>query len=202
MAEARQDRIGYLEYREQRDKGKLPKKRPRGSLRQLAEEIANRQPLDAPRKFARYVVGVDPGTKTGLAVFDRESRALITLQTTDFWGAYEAIRKMPVDEVSVRVEVHRYCPTFRERKRGAGSVGTLDRMARNVGQVTREATLLVEGLRRCGYSVVEVRPQGKIKGDDGKYDAEEDRAQFLRLTGWQGQTSQHARDAGRIAWGA
>jgi hypothetical protein len=37
-----------------------------------------------PRK--RYVVGIDPGVKTGFAVWDRKEKQFVSVETRDFWG--------------------------------------------------------------------------------------------------------------------
>jgi len=157
-------------------------------------------------KAKRFVVGIDPGVKTGIAIWDRESGSLVMVETMDFWGVMlplvcdidnlspgNVIRNTNTEFV---VEIAHYAPTFRERRGKASNVGTMDRMARNVGGVTREAQLIVSGLRACGYIVTEQKPLGKAKK------AADDRAQFERLTGWTKQTSQHARDAARLCFQA
>lgn len=152
----------------------------------------------------RFVIGIDPGVKTGIAIWDRESSRLVMVETMDFWGVMlplvcdidnllpgNVIRNTNTEFV---VEIAHYAPTFRERRGKATSVGTADRMSRNVGGVTREAQLLVAGLRACGYTVTERRPIGKAKR------AADDVEQFERQTGWTERTSQHARDAARLCF--
>ena len=155
-----------------------------------------------PIASRRFVIGIDPGLKTGFAVWDRERKSLTTVETTTFWELFLGIQRSALYNVSntcLVIEIAHYAPTFRERRGKATSAGTADRMSRNVGSVTREAELLVEGFRALGYDVFERRPIGKAK-KDGKYDAEEDRRQFEQLTGWTERTSQHARDAGRLVY--
>ena len=152
----------------------------------------------------RFVIGVDPGVKTGFAVWDRESGKFVTIETRDFWGVmlplicdtenllpHAIIRNTTAEFI---VEVAHYAPTFIQRREKATSIGTADRMSRNVGGVTREAQLIVSGLRACGYTVIETKPLGKAKK------AADDVRDFERLTGWTKQTSQHARDAARLCF--
>lgn len=94
-------------------------------------------------------------------------------------------------EAKIIVEVAHHAPTFRHLKAEGQNAHTLSKIARNVGQVTREAQLLVEGLKRLGYTVVEVKPQGK-----------KNQAEFKRITGWQKRTNAHERDAGMMAFQA
>lgn len=145
----------------------------------------------------RFVIGVDPGVKTGFAVWDREQKRLTTVETVSFWDLFLGIQRSTLYNTSntcVVIEIAHYAPTFRERRGKATSVGTADRMSRNVGGVTREAALLVEGFKTLGYQVSESRPIGKAKK------AEDDLLQFKRLTGWTERTSQHARDAARLCF--
>jgi predicted nuclease with RNAse H fold len=150
-----------------------------------------------PEARKRYVVGIDPGVKTGFAVWDREGQRFDFVETSSFWNVFfklsERLLYCP-DDTLIVVEVAHYAPVFRERKAKGENVNHAARMAQNVGQVMREAKLLAEGLRRCGYEVVEQKPLGKAKN------AADDRAQFERSTGWTKQTSQHARDAARICF--
>jgi len=151
--------------------------------------------MSIPQLARRLVIGIDPGATTGFAVYSRQERKLIRVESTDFWGAIERVKDYARNEVTVIVEVAHHAPTFRHLKAEGQNVHTLSKIARNIGHVTREAQLLVEGLRRLGYEVAEVKPLGKAKK------AEDDRRQFERLTGWTERTSQHGRDAGRLAFG-
>jgi predicted nuclease with RNAse H fold len=145
----------------------------------------------------RYVVGIDPGVKTGFAVWDRDGRRLLSVETADFWTVFFQISNAPIlrpKNTLIVIEVAHYAPVFRERKAKGKNVNHAARLAQNVGQVMREAKLLAEGLRRLGYEVVEQKPLGKAKK------AADDVAQFQRLTGWTERTSQHARDAARMVF--
>lgn len=145
----------------------------------------------------RYVVGIDPGVKTGFAVWDRNETNFKCVETLDFWAVYRGLTVgfvySPANTVVV-VEVAHHAPVFRERKAKGLNQNHAARLAQNVGQVMREAKLLAEGLRRCGYEVIEKNPLGKKKT------AADDKTQFEQLTGWTERTSQHARDAARLCF--
>ena len=172
------------------------------SLREIAETAmskasgGNVQPAP-PEARKRYVVGIDPGVKTGFAVWDRDGKRLLSVETADFWTVFFRIYGAPIlrpESTLIVVEVAHHAPVFRERKAKGQNENHAARLAQNVGQVMREAKLLAEGLRRLGYEVVEQKPLGKAKN------AADDRTQFERLTGWTERTSQHARDAARMVY--
>ncbi len=145
----------------------------------------------------RFVVGIDPGVKTGIAIWDRDHKEFRQISTWDFWDTVFALTRSTIytpDSCLIVIEVAHYAPTYSHLKAEGQNKNTLSKIARNVGQVTREAQLLAEGLLRFGYEVQEVRPQGKAKK------AADDVRQFQRLTGWMERTNQHERDAARLCW--
>lgn len=135
-----------------------------------------------------YTIGIDPGSSTGFAIWHRTERRIAGALTTDFWGVFEALAEYPPDVADIIVEdASLNNPTFRQK----GTGHYQDRLARNVGFVQRESQLLIEGLRRAGYTVIAVRPQS------AKWDA----ATCARFTGFNGRISQHARDAIKLCFG-
>ncbi len=137
----------------------------------------------------RWVIAVDPGVQCGYAVWNRRKKCFDVIDTLTFWEVMDRVQVFGPHEVKVIVEVAHLAPTYRHLKAEGTNANTLSKIARNVGQVTREAQLLVEGLRRSGYTVTEVKPQGK-----------KDQAEFKRITGWQKRTNAHERDAGMLAY--
>ena len=61
------------------------------------------------------------------------------------------------------------------------------------GSVKRDAKIWEDWCKENGYEVVFVKPMGKGL----KKSADE----FKRITGWQGRTNEHARDAAMIVYG-
>lgn len=141
------------------------------------------------RTTKRYVIGIDGGVNTGIAVYDRSKRELTTCQTMTFWGVYEEIVNLrnPRETLIIIEDPEQNRPIFKHLHSQAAQ----SKLAGNVGGVKRESRLLMEGLRRRGFEVIAVRPTtGKVKAD-----------YFAQLTKWKGRTSQHARDAAMLCYG-
>jgi hypothetical protein len=136
--------------------------------------------------MASYVFGIDPGTKTGVAKYDKLLGRLTDVFTTDFWGCWDYFNYDCVlaDQAisKIRIEVPRTKTNW--HKKGC------DITAANVGGAIREAKLLADGLEKLGYNVEMVHPQGKV-----------DAGYIKRLTGWIGRTNEHTRDAIMLCYG-
>lgn len=135
-----------------------------------------------------HVVGIDPGTATGIADYDVVAGELCIVECWRFWIAYEFLVSF-YDRSSTLVIVEDaslISPTFHHK---ALTEAAKAKTSQRVGQVKRESQLLIEGLRRAGFFVQGVKPRGKMNAD-----------QFKRLTGWQGKTNSHSRDAGAMAF--
>lgn len=143
-----------------------------------------------------YSLGIDPGVNTGICLFDRTTRKIAVLATIDFWGVFDFLDAlyaiMPVESITVVIENSALNkPTF--SKAGGNTALKMQKISRNVGFNQRESILLIEGIRRLGYEVKEIRPSGK-KGEKRKWTKEV----FENLTGWKKQSSQHSRDAAML----
>ena len=133
------------------------------------------------------VVGLDAGQHTGLAIYDTNLKQITLTKTTDFFGAITFIKTLPKDQTKIIVEVP---SDFIYARNDFQSGKVRDKMAINIGAVRRESQLLAEACRRCGFSVLEVLPVRAAK-----WTAE----QLKRYLGIEGRTSQHVRDACRLA---
>lgn len=144
-----------------------------------------RQHIHSRKDFNdRYVIGIDPGKKTGYAVYDKLDGELIILQSVDFWELIfdvdirfgpDVVGKVVIEKPSTKQMFH---------KNASPTMGV------NVGMNRREAELLIEWFSRKEYNVVVSKPLGKINKD-----------KFKKITGWQGRTNEHTRDAGMLAYG-
>lgn len=131
------------------------------------------------------IVGVDPGLKTGVAVYLEEEGVLISAQTLAWWDAMEYLTGELAGASLVVVEdPSQNAPVFARGLSGP----PLMRLAQNVGANKMMATLMIEGLRRKKIPVRPVRPSKE------KWDA----AQFAQHFSCPGRQSQHARDAARL----
>ena len=136
---------------------------------------------------ASLIVGLDPGVKTGFAVWSRSERRLTTVETLGITQAMTLIRAMADAGSlhSVRFEDARLRKWFGTRGREA---------LQGAGSVKRDCSIWEEFLSGLvGVPFLPVSPQAKGR----KLDA----AAFAKLTGWRGRTSEHGRDAALLVWG-
>jgi hypothetical protein len=146
-----------------------------------------------PPAPARFIVGIDPGVDTGVAIWDRVLKNFLLIRTT---GAYKAMLMLrtgellgvPVHQVFFRVEdarLRRWIPreatesAERGRREGAGSV-------------KRDCSMWQEFLEEHQYPHEFVAPKNnKTKWKE---------APFMAATGWTKRTSEHARDAAMLVF--
>lgn len=142
--------------------------------------------FDMPAKLAIPVrppclIGIDPGTHTGLAA--KFNGKLCTVETTTIWKALlfvdERRQIHGPENILVRIEDARqrtwFGNTGPEKWKGAGSIG-------------RDCAIWEETLTELGIPFQLIHPKN-VKATTAE--------QFKRLTGWTGRTSIHAREA---AW--
>ena len=133
-------------------------------------------------------IGIDPGKKTGFAVWDNDAKYLAEVSTMSITQAMEKVRMMAAilgrENIRMHIEDARkrkwYGRTGRERLKGAGSI-------------CRESTIWDDFCRELGVEYRMIAPRHnttKLKD-----------AQFKTITGWQGRTSDHARDAAMLVFG-
>jgi hypothetical protein len=128
-------------------------------------------------------IGIDPGKHTGVALaYDGRLEAVFE---TDFWGAVSHIIKHPQAHIVIELP-----STKSVWHNEAKSKGAIQRTGVNVGSVIREAELLVEYCKKNGRQYLTQSPKGKTNAEE-----------FKRITGWEGRTNQHMRDAGLLVYG-
>jgi len=133
-----------------------------------------------------YVIGIDPGTLTGFALYDKEAKTLTAVMTVKVHEAFELVRRMKADgfKIHVRVEDARkrkwYGPGSNAKQQGAGAIKI-------------QCKQWEEFLKSEGISFDLVSPaQIKTKVDARK---------FKMITGWTARTSNHGRDAAMMVYG-
>ena len=142
---------------------------------------------------APFVLGIDPGTTTGLAAvespasssvaFVESATPLETICRLAAWAEAGAL-------AGAYVEDSRELPIY--ARHGAKNRGARDRVARSVGGVDTLTAIYVDLLASLGVPCATVEP---VKA--AKWDAET----CERLTGWRARSNQHGRDALRIVFG-
>lgn len=145
--------------------------------------------MEANKKLL-YVIGIDPGTKTGFAIYCKISKKLTVVSTLMIHEAFKQVKesnqfaKENDQKIFVRVEDarkrKRYGPNSNAKMQGAGAVKI-------------QCKQWEEFLRSEGISFDLVAPsQIKTKVDAKK---------FKLITGWSERTSNHGRDAGMMVYG-
>ena len=132
------------------------------------------------------VVAVDPGVDTGVAVTWGDHTKTFTV---DFWDVYRRSRKGTNTDGTLYVVEAPYKTSVTHQRLidGQQRLSAQLKIAQNAGGVQREAELLVEGLRRLGYVVLEHEPSTSKKWDHDSLEG---------LIGeWSGPSNEHTRDA-------
>lgn len=136
----------------------------------------------------RYAIGVDPGVTTGIAVWDRREKALTRMESMTWWEAFDWIAGLDPTEYWITVEdSSKNNFTY---KRHGGDISR--KISRNAGMNQGMSRLMIEGLKRRGFTVREVVPGGRKKLNSDM---------FRLYTKWEDCTSQHARDAAMMVFG-
>lgn len=142
------------------------------------------------------IVGIDPGLKTGIAIINSETDEILEVSTSDFCSVFFRLQNLPArsrrDYLLVIENAKLNKQTYhRHRRAGRQNQGVTDRIGRGIGSVQRESELLVLLLQGVGYEVVQVKPDYGAK----KWS----RAELEQITGYTDHTSEHGRDAVRLA---
>lgn len=131
------------------------------------------------------IVGLDPGIHAGLAVYQQGALVeLATIHPASIRAALVQLSPKRVVFEDSRLQGHSWTTH-------AARAAAL-KMARNVGEIDAWCKLIVEHCAELGITAHGVSPKGK----GAKMDADS----FKELTGWQGRTNQHERDAAMVAW--
>ena len=140
-----------------------------------------------------YWAGIDPGEHTGVAMYD--GAQLVEVTTVQIHRALQMVASfvevaqangIPVKVVFEDARKRRWLPSeknaseYRGRLMGAGSV-------------KRDCTIWEDFLKDLGVDFIAQDPRAGMT----KLSPEA----FVRLTGWKGRTSNHARDAAMLVYG-
>ncbi len=135
-------------------------------------------------------VGIDCGVHTGYAVWDSDLRAFVEVRTVAMHTALFAVRELIMhDDVSVVVEdarQRRWIPDTHDIRREMGR-------RQGAGSVKRDAKIWEDFLSEAKVPFQMVAP---AKGAT-KWTADA----FRNLTGWDGSTTEHSRDAAMLVFG-
>jgi hypothetical protein len=148
--------------------------------------------MQAPILSVPIVLGIDPGTTTGLAGYVPAENRLAFVGSASPLAVLKRIERWAVEGLllGAYVEDARALPVYaRHRSKGRGE---RDRVARSVGRVDLLTDLYLACLEAHGIPTQPVQPVRSKK-----WDAEA----LRRVTGYEGRTNEHGRDAARIVHG-
>lgn len=111
----------------------------------------------------RYIVAIDPGTHTGVAVYSIARDKVLDWYTRDFYTVQDFLVNSfqgMKDQVVVCIEKP---PTFLYKRHRTGIAESDQKVMFYAGGTYREAELLAGTLRRLGFTVRIVPPVGRTK---------------------------------------
>lgn len=158
----------------------------KGSMQESEQRAKSTEKQPIVNKDVKFYIGIDPGVKTGIAVWSKKERRFFHIDTVELHVAMAFVEKFTSNKstLHVRVEDARKRKYFgnsgREKLQGAGSV-------------KRDCSCWQEFLEY--HKISFDMPSPKQKG--AKVTAE----YFKKLTGWEKRCSQHARDAAILVFG-
>lgn len=126
------------------------------------------------------IIGIDPGTKTGIAIADTTEKRLIDVKAVQIHRALCILREYH-DKGSLKV-------VYIEDSRNVSRVKNSAAMAQGAGSIKRDCSILEDFCVDYGIPFTFIRPSKKSMLKMSK--------EWLKQqTGWDKVTSQHARDA-------
>ena len=149
---------------------------------------------------AKHIIGIDPGAKTGFAVWSMEQKRLTAVETYSFWETIKRLELLAwelttgyasMNAIAVKIEN----PNGNSLTFGADYHKSphREKISQNVGMNKRDAQLIIEYCEREEIPVFPITP-GKNSMTKMKEDV------FKEYTGWEKRTSQHGRDAAMLVF--
>lgn len=135
-----------------------------------------------------YIVGVDPGTDTGVAVKDLRTDRITELESMAIHNAMDFVESY-ADMALIIVEDARKWNGYTKGM----PFGKMSAKAQGAGSVKRDCSIWDDFLKDREAYYVMVPPAAK----GGKID----HGLFKRITGWEGRANQHKRDAAMLILG-
>ena len=135
--------------------------------------------------MTEIAIGIDPGTNTGFAVWN------ITEQRFDEIKCLK-IHKA-IEEIAFMADLCKLHVTFEDarKRKWFGNAGR--EQLQGAGSIKRDCSIWEDFLTDAKIPFMMVAPMNiktKLKADA-----------FKRITGWQGQTNEHSRDAAMMVFG-
>lgn len=130
-------------------------------------------------------IGIDPGVKTGFAVYDPNAKKLIEVKTIKIHEAMELVLSLHKDNlIAVTVEDAR-------KRKWFGNAGK--EQLQGAGSIKRDCKIWEDFLNDKGIPFELKAPKHNKTKLIQSY--------FEKITGWEGRTSEHSRDASMLVFG-
>jgi hypothetical protein len=133
-----------------------------------------------------YIIGIDPGTHTGFSIWRTDYKYIESVMTTKIHIAMDEVKAYRDTGLTfVRIEDARLRTWYGDDKGNRAK-------SQGVGSIKRDCTIWEDFCKDCGIDYEMVKP-GAVRT---KLTAEA----FKNLTGWQGRTTEHSRDAALLCF--
>lgn len=140
-------------------------------------------------------IGIDPGTHTGVAVWDSKEGRFLSLETMPIHRALEKVKEMSYPFWHMDKLYHEDIQVIFEdaRLRTWFGKGNVTAKAQGAGSVKRDCSIWEDFLTDMEIPFVTTKP--------GNVATKVTPSWFRKLTGWEGRCSEHARDAALLVFG-
>ena len=140
-------------------------------------------------------IGIDPGTHTGVAVWDTREGKFLSLETMPIHRALEKVKEMTHPFWHMDKLYHEDIQVVFEdaRQRTWFGKGDTNAKAQGAGSVKRDCSIWEDFCKDYGipfWAKPPVKGATKVSAD-----------YFKMVSNWQGRTSEHARDAAMLVIG-
>ena len=129
------------------------------------------------------VIGIDPGTNTGFAVWNLKDKAFELITTYSIHRALEMVSNSKLELIAVIIEDARLRKFFGGKDMSA--------QAQGAGSIKRDCSIWEDFLTEYEIPFILKAPQNTKVPE----------AVFKKMTGWDKRTSNHARDAAMLVFG-
>lgn len=132
----------------------------------------------------KILIGIDPGVKTGIAVWDVDGQRFKYLKTCDIIEAMDIVRLLNAGEdIEVWFEDARLRKWFGSKGREA---------LQGAGSIKRDCSIWESHLKKEGIKFKAIPPSHNVTKVNAK--------SFERMTGISDRTSEHSRDAAMLVY--
>lgn len=138
-------------------------------------------------------IGIDPGTKTGLAVWNDKHKKLTDLQTLSIHRAFEVVKKYQERADEEGVTLYVVFEDARQRTWYGDTRKQTTAKLQGAGSIKRDCSIWEDFLTDYGIRFQAVSPTKGTTKWSKEY--------FEKVTGWKGRTTDHARDAAVLVFG-